>query len=113
MTGLLVASNKNYPVPARTTRGFVNNRPPRQNIGHNSPHYERLMRRPPVLPGYDQSSEMTPKSHTIITIPTREERGSAHLSSGFSSVNSRCPPVGSCSWHAICAHMSVIQISAP
>ncbi|GBM48617.1 hypothetical protein AVEN_260963-1 [Araneus ventricosus] len=24
---------------------------------HNSPHYERLMQQPPVLPGYDLSSE--------------------------------------------------------
>ncbi|GBM34844.1 hypothetical protein AVEN_208046-1 [Araneus ventricosus] len=44
MTDLFVASNKNHPVPARTTWVFMNNRPPRQNIGHSSPHYERLMR---------------------------------------------------------------------
>ncbi|GBO05654.1 hypothetical protein AVEN_172526-1 [Araneus ventricosus] len=31
---------------------------------HNSPHYIRLMRRPPILPGYDPSSEMGPKNHT-------------------------------------------------
>ncbi|GBL85423.1 hypothetical protein AVEN_34611-1 [Araneus ventricosus] len=36
---------------------------------HNtSSHYEQLMRRPPVLSGYDLSSEMDPKSHTTITI---------------------------------------------
>ncbi|GBL79400.1 hypothetical protein AVEN_92585-1 [Araneus ventricosus] len=41
---------------------------------HNSPHYERLMRRPPVLPGYYPSSEMGSKSHNTIIIPTREAR---------------------------------------
>ncbi|GBN49778.1 hypothetical protein AVEN_74069-1 [Araneus ventricosus] len=34
------------------------------------------MQRPPVLPGYDLSSEMDPKSHTTIIVPSREARAS-------------------------------------
>ncbi|GBL98045.1 hypothetical protein AVEN_107690-1, partial [Araneus ventricosus] len=37
---------------------------------HNSPHYERLMQHPPVLPGYDPSLEVGPKSHTTIIVPS-------------------------------------------
>ncbi|GBN41968.1 hypothetical protein AVEN_197762-1 [Araneus ventricosus] len=33
---------------------------------HNSHLYEWFMRRPPVLPGYDLSSEIGPKSNTTI-----------------------------------------------
>ncbi|GBM30224.1 hypothetical protein AVEN_10968-1 [Araneus ventricosus] len=69
-------------------------------IGHSDPriialHYKRLMRRSPVLPGYDPSSEMGPKSHNTITIPTiiiLQKLEPVFLSSCFSPVNSRCPP---------------------
>ncbi|GBN44382.1 hypothetical protein AVEN_193323-1, partial [Araneus ventricosus] len=37
---------------------------------HNSPHYERLMQQTPVLPGYDPSSEVGPKSLTTIIVPS-------------------------------------------
>ncbi|GBN13336.1 hypothetical protein AVEN_39128-1 [Araneus ventricosus] len=37
------------------------------------------MRRPSVLPGYDPSSEMGPKNHTTITVPTREARTCLHI----------------------------------
>ncbi|GBN00976.1 hypothetical protein AVEN_223698-1 [Araneus ventricosus] len=41
---------------------------------HNSSHYDLFMRRPPVLLGYDLSSEMGPKSYTTIAILTKESR---------------------------------------
>ncbi|GBN17102.1 hypothetical protein AVEN_232283-1 [Araneus ventricosus] len=45
----------------------MKDRPPRQHSQvlwflHYSPHYERLMQQPPVLPGYDLSSEMAQRS---------------------------------------------------
>ncbi|GBO22081.1 hypothetical protein AVEN_2152-1 [Araneus ventricosus] len=53
----------------------MEDRPPRQHSQalrflHYSPHYERLMQQPPGLPGYDLSSEMSPKSHTTIIAPS-------------------------------------------
>ncbi|GBO36350.1 hypothetical protein AVEN_102502-1 [Araneus ventricosus] len=54
---------------------------------HYNPHYERFMRRPPtttVLPGYDLSSEMGPKSHTTIIVPLGR-RESAYLYGSLSS----------------------------
>ncbi|GBL96389.1 hypothetical protein AVEN_43710-1 [Araneus ventricosus] len=87
-------NRKQASFPALASGSTLNDRLPRLHRVlwplHNSPHYERLMRRPPVLPGYDPSSEMGPKSHTTITAPTREAR-TRLLSGGFSSVNSRCP----------------------
>ncbi|GBL90643.1 hypothetical protein AVEN_219312-1 [Araneus ventricosus] len=41
---------------------------------HNIPHYERVMRRPPILPGYDPTSEMDPKNHITITASTKGAR---------------------------------------
>ncbi|GBN88986.1 hypothetical protein AVEN_173424-1 [Araneus ventricosus] len=60
----------------------MKDRPPRQHSQelrppHHNSHYEQLMRRPPpapVLPRYDLSSEMGPKSHTTIIVPIREAR---------------------------------------
>ncbi|GBM48118.1 hypothetical protein AVEN_116834-1 [Araneus ventricosus] len=56
---------------------------------HNSPHYERFMQQPPVLQGYDLSSEMDPKRHTTIIAPTREVR----IFLLIRQVLIRCPPV--------------------
>ncbi|GBM79622.1 hypothetical protein AVEN_131223-1 [Araneus ventricosus] len=44
------------------------------------------MRRPPILPGYDPSSEMGPKDTPPLLYPPRE-REPAYLSGNFSSVN--------------------------
>ncbi|GBL94320.1 hypothetical protein AVEN_16834-1 [Araneus ventricosus] len=56
----------------------MNARPPRLHLAlwlpHNSPHHERLIRPPPVLTAHYPSSEMSPKSHTTTTVPTREAR---------------------------------------
>ncbi|GBM84517.1 hypothetical protein AVEN_246177-1 [Araneus ventricosus] len=55
----------------------MKDRPPRQHSQalrppHYNPHCERFMKRLPVLPGYDLSSEMGLKSHTTIIEPIRE-----------------------------------------
>ncbi|GBN98607.1 hypothetical protein AVEN_14863-1 [Araneus ventricosus] len=58
----------------------MKDRPPRQHSQalrppHYNPHKERFMLRPtPVLPGYDLSSEMGPKSHATIIVPIRMAR---------------------------------------
>ncbi|GBM98529.1 hypothetical protein AVEN_53821-1 [Araneus ventricosus] len=74
---------KTSPLPALAPGSTLNEhrvyiRPPRLHRAlwspHNSPHYERLMRRPPILPGYDPSSEVGPKSHTTITASTKGAR---------------------------------------
>ncbi|GBO26967.1 hypothetical protein AVEN_62964-1 [Araneus ventricosus] len=61
------------PRPALASGSTMNDRPPRQHnqalrFLHYSPHYERLMQQDSVLPGYNRSSEMGPKSHTAIII---------------------------------------------
>ncbi|GBM17998.1 hypothetical protein AVEN_238394-1 [Araneus ventricosus] len=65
---------KTSPSPVST----LNDQPPRLHRAlwspYNSPHYERLMRRPPILPGYDPSSEVGPKSHSTITASTKGAR---------------------------------------
>ncbi|GBM99819.1 hypothetical protein AVEN_121185-1 [Araneus ventricosus] len=76
----------------------MKNRPLQQNSQalrflHYSLHYEQLMQQLSILPGYDPSSEMDPKSHTIIIVPSGW-RGSAYLYGSLSSVNSRCAPDG-------------------
>ncbi|GBM36144.1 hypothetical protein AVEN_31345-1 [Araneus ventricosus] len=75
---MAINQTTNYPVPTRAIRVFVNYGPSRLIIGqrgpHNSLHYERLKRRPPVLPGYEPSLEMGPESHITITTPTRGVR---------------------------------------
>ncbi|GBM49774.1 hypothetical protein AVEN_60504-1 [Araneus ventricosus] len=60
-------------------------------LQHNSPITSGSCNDPPipVLPGCYKSSQMGPKSHTTITVTTRE--GIAYLSGIFSSVSSRCP----------------------
>ncbi|GBM94746.1 hypothetical protein AVEN_66040-1 [Araneus ventricosus] len=54
--------------PALAPGFTLNDRPPRLHWAlwspRNSPHYKRLMRRLSILPGYDPSSEIDPKSHT-------------------------------------------------
>ncbi|GBL88012.1 hypothetical protein AVEN_133682-1 [Araneus ventricosus] len=68
----------------------LNDRPPQLLRAlwppHNSSHYERLMRRPPILPGFDPSAEIIPKNHTTILYPPRE-RVLANLCGSFSSMN--------------------------
>ncbi|GBM37459.1 hypothetical protein AVEN_263137-1 [Araneus ventricosus] len=76
----------------------MKNWPPRQHSQalrflHYSPHYERFMQQTPVLPGYDLSSEMGPKSHTTIIVPSGW-RETAYIYGSLSSVNSRCHPDG-------------------
>ncbi|GBM78987.1 hypothetical protein AVEN_226346-1 [Araneus ventricosus] len=63
------------PRPALTSGSTMNDRPPRQHSQalrflHYSPYYKRFMQQPLVLPGYDLSSEMDPKSHTTIIVPS-------------------------------------------
>ncbi|GBO17538.1 hypothetical protein AVEN_219698-1 [Araneus ventricosus] len=69
---------KTSPLPALAPWSTLNDWPPRLHRAlwspHNSPHHERLIRRPPILPGYDPSSEMGPKSHTTITVSTKAAR---------------------------------------
>ncbi|GBM60989.1 hypothetical protein AVEN_199791-1 [Araneus ventricosus] len=64
--------------PSLAPGSTLNDRPPRlhraQWAPHNSPHYERLMRRPPILPGYGPSSDIGPKSHTTLTVYTNGAR---------------------------------------
>ncbi|GBN11905.1 hypothetical protein AVEN_263871-1 [Araneus ventricosus] len=64
--------------PALAHGSTLNDRPPRLYWAlwspHNIPHYKRLMGRPPILPGYDPSSEVDPKSHTTITASTKGAR---------------------------------------
>ncbi|GBM37403.1 hypothetical protein AVEN_28353-1 [Araneus ventricosus] len=66
---------KPSPHPSLAPGSILNERPQRLHPAlwspHNSSHYERLMRRPLILPGYDPSSEMGNKSHTTITVPTK------------------------------------------
>ncbi|GBN67601.1 hypothetical protein AVEN_105655-1 [Araneus ventricosus] len=62
------------PLPLPTTRFPKPFRQAFSAIWDDSPHYERLMRPSPVLPGYDPSSEMGPKNHTTISVPTGETR---------------------------------------
>ncbi|GBM77049.1 hypothetical protein AVEN_79060-1 [Araneus ventricosus] len=84
------------PHPSLVPGSTLNDRPPRLRAlrpPHNSSHYERLIRRPPILSGFDPSSEMGPKSHTTITVSTKE-RVLAYLCGSFSSVNFAMP--GSC-----------------
>ncbi|GBM50377.1 hypothetical protein AVEN_128999-1 [Araneus ventricosus] len=57
---------------------------------HYSPHYKRLIQKPTVLPGYERTSEMVPKTHTTIIVPS-DWRESTYLYGSLSSVNSRCP----------------------
>ncbi|GBN26476.1 hypothetical protein AVEN_201728-1 [Araneus ventricosus] len=82
---------KPSPRPALASGSTLNGRLPRLHRAlwspHNIPHYERLMRRPhPLLPRYELSSEMGPKSHTTITASTKGARP-AYVSGSFSSVN--------------------------
>ncbi|GBM41447.1 hypothetical protein AVEN_130919-1 [Araneus ventricosus] len=81
---------KSSPLPALPPGSTVNDRPPRLHrtlwSPHNSPHYERLMRRPTILPGYDPSSEMGLRATPPLLYPPRE-REPAYLSCSFSSVN--------------------------
>ncbi|GBO11436.1 hypothetical protein AVEN_25178-1 [Araneus ventricosus] len=69
---------KTSPRPALTPGSTLNDQPPRLHRAlwspHNSPHYERLMCRLPILPGCDPSSEVGPKSHTTITASTKGAR---------------------------------------
>ncbi|GBL72731.1 hypothetical protein AVEN_127964-1 [Araneus ventricosus] len=64
-----IITSKPSPRSALSSGSTLNDRPPRLHKAlwhpHNSPHYERLMR---LHPGYDPSSEMSPKSHTTIAI---------------------------------------------
>ncbi|GBM99867.1 hypothetical protein AVEN_204456-1 [Araneus ventricosus] len=74
----------------------MKDRPPRQHSQglrflHYSPLYERLMQQTPGISGYDLFSEMGPKSHSTIIVPSGR-RESAYLYVSLSSVNSRCPP---------------------
>ncbi|GBN55607.1 hypothetical protein AVEN_223864-1 [Araneus ventricosus] len=78
----------------------MKDRPTRQHcqtlrLLHYSPHYERLMQQSPGIPGYGLSSEMGPKSHTTIIVPSGW-RESAYLYGSLSSENSRCTPTGCC-----------------
>ncbi|GBL77000.1 hypothetical protein AVEN_12658-1 [Araneus ventricosus] len=73
----------------------MNDRPPREHSQalrflHYSPHYERPMQQPPVLPGYDLSSEMGPEGHTTIIVPSGW-REPAYLHGSLLSVDSRYP----------------------
>ncbi|GBO26721.1 hypothetical protein AVEN_238191-1 [Araneus ventricosus] len=69
---------KTSPCPALVPGSTLNDRPPRLHRAlwslHNSPHHERHIRRSPILPGYDPSSEMGPKSHITITVFTKGAR---------------------------------------
>ncbi|GBN62507.1 hypothetical protein AVEN_163860-1 [Araneus ventricosus] len=69
---------KTSPRSALAPGSTLNDRLPRLHralwFPHSSSHYERLMRRPPISPGYDPSSEMDPKSHTTITVSKKRAR---------------------------------------
>ncbi|GBM07466.1 hypothetical protein AVEN_112647-1 [Araneus ventricosus] len=72
----------------------MKDRPPRQHSHalrflHFSSHYEQLMQQPPVLPGYDLSSKMGPKSYITIIVPSGW-RESAYLYGILPYVNLRC-----------------------
>ncbi|GBN21488.1 hypothetical protein AVEN_36767-1 [Araneus ventricosus] len=73
---LLVYHNRKKPSPrpALTTGSTLNDRQPRLHRAlcspHNNSHYQHPLPTTPVLLGYDPSSEMDPKSHTTIAIPT-------------------------------------------
>ncbi|GBO24766.1 hypothetical protein AVEN_270084-1 [Araneus ventricosus] len=56
---------------------------------HNSPHYERLMQQPPVLPGYDLSLEWGERV-TVPLVCHQGRREPSYLSGSLSSVNSLC-----------------------
>ncbi|GBN88448.1 hypothetical protein AVEN_7722-1 [Araneus ventricosus] len=60
---------------------------------HNSPHYERLIQKPPVLPGYDLSSEWILRATPPLVYQSGRQEA-AYLYGSFSSVNLWCPPMG-------------------
>ncbi|GBO30659.1 hypothetical protein AVEN_252713-1 [Araneus ventricosus] len=69
---------KTSPRTALARGSTLNDRLPRRHralwFPHSSCHYERLMRRRPISPGYDPSSEMGPKGHITITVSKKGAR---------------------------------------
>ncbi|GBM14219.1 hypothetical protein AVEN_167305-1 [Araneus ventricosus] len=76
--------------PALEPGSTLNGRPPRFHRAlwspHNSPHYERLMRRPPFYRGTTRHQRWTLRATPPLLYPPRE-REPAYLSDSFSSVN--------------------------
>ncbi|GBN52874.1 hypothetical protein AVEN_2669-1 [Araneus ventricosus] len=73
----------------------LKDRPPQQIVGHCGSCIIAPLRAAhaatPVLQGYDPSSEVGPKSHTTIIVPSGG-REPAYLYGSLSSANTRCPP---------------------
>ncbi|GBO10428.1 hypothetical protein AVEN_88359-1 [Araneus ventricosus] len=70
-----ISQKQHHPALSQHPGKLLNDRPPQQIVRHGSsciiaPSTSGSCNNPSVLPGYDLSSEVGPKSHTTIIMPS-------------------------------------------